>query len=327
MISIVIPLYNKGELVATALESIARQWPQAGSVAVGGYCGMDEGSGAAGGTGSAAVKMEDCEIVVVDDGSTDDSVEVTRRYAMYHKLPVMRVIRQSNAGVGAARNRGVAEAKGDYVTFLDADDEWKPGHLSELATLAREYPQCGVMATNYENRHADGRIEPNQLRLIPFAGDKGVIDNYFEVASESNPPLWTSAVMVRREALVAVGGFPEGIKSGEDLLTWARLAARYSIAYSMRVSAVYNRGHSNPRPPERVDEVGKQLRLLYKENKGAAGLRRYLALWYNMRMSRCLAHRKYAGALTALWHSLRYRPTLRIAKPLVKFTIHGLRHR
>lgn len=297
MISIIIPLYNKGKLVERSLGSIVAQ------------------------------DFHDCEVIVVDDGSTDDSAEVVRCYAAGHGLDMLRVIQQDNAGVGAARNRGIAEARGEYVTFLDADDEWRPGHLEALAALARNYPQCAVFATNYENLMADGRIVPNRLSRLPFTGDTGVIDNYFVMAAESNPPLWTSAVMARRDALQAVEGFPEGIKSGEDLLTWARLASRYGIAYCTEPSAVYYRGYSNPRPPEAVDEVGRQLELLYSENKNTPGLKRYLALWYNMRMSRCLAHRMYGAAFRALRKSLRYRPTLRIAKPLLQFTIIGLKNR
>lgn len=297
MISVIIPLYNKGELVARALDSILAQ------------------------------DFVDYEVIVVDDGSTDGSVEVVSRYFPLLPDGRLRVVSQRNAGVGAARNRGIAEAKGAFVTFLDADDEWRPGHLAALVALASRYPQCEVIATNYDNLTADGRILPNRLQNVPFDGVAGLIDNYFVMAACSNPPLWTSAVMVSTEAMRRVGGFPQGIKSGEDLLTWARLAAVCQIAYCMEPSAVYHRGSSNPRPPERVDEVGRQLELLYGANCDIPGLKRYVALWYNMRMSRCLAHRMYGRAFRALCRSLRYRPTLRIAKPLVQFTLLGLRHK
>lgn len=295
MISVIIPLYNKGTLVERALGSIAMQ------------------------------NFRDCEVIVVDDGSTDGCADVVRRYAATHQIAPIHIVRQENAGVGAARNRGIGLAQGEYVTFLDADDEWKPGHLDALYGLACGYPKCSVFATNYENRMPDGRITPNHLRHLPFDGATGVIDNYFVMAAESNPPLWTSAVMVRRDALLKAGCFPVGIKSGEDLLTWARLAAQSDIAYTTEPSAIYHRGFSNPRPPERNDEVGRQLELLYRDNKGVAGLRQYLALWYNMRMSRCLAHRMYGRAWKALCRSIRYRLTIRIAKPLLKFTLFGLR--
>lgn len=301
MISIIIPLYNKASLIGRALTSIIAQ------------------------------NCEDCEIIVVDDGSTDNGVDAVNTFVNDNKLKNLRIISQANAGVGAARNSGIAEAKGDLITFLDADDEWKSGHLSDLIELYQRYPHCAVFATNYENISADSHIFHTVIRNLTISGEMGIIKNYFEIAASSNPPLWTSAVMARTDALRAIGGFPEGIKSGEDLLTWARLAAKYEIAYCSKVSAIYHRGSSNPRPPEKIDLLGKEFENLYhtiaaeKSEKKDLGLRHYIALWYNMRMSRCLAHRMYCPAWKALWKSLRYRPTIRIAKPLVKFTIVGIR--
>lgn len=303
MISIIIPLYNKASLIGRALTSIIAQ------------------------------NCENCEIIVVDDGSTDNGVAVVKTFVEDNRLNNLRIISQNNAGVGAARNRGIAEAKGNLITFLDADDEWKSGHISDLIELSQRYPHCAVFATNYENITADGLTFPNVIRNLTISGEMGVIENYFEIAAASNPPLWTSAVMVRTDALRAIGGFPEGIKSGEDLLTWARLAAKYEIAYCSNVSAIYHRGSSNPRPPEKIDLLGKEFENLYHYisaeilNKKNRGMRHYIALWYNMRMSRCLAHRMYCPAWEALWKSLRYRPTIRIAKPLVKFTLIGLQRK
>lgn len=303
MISIIIPLYNKASLIGRALASILSQ------------------------------NCEDCEIIVVNDGSTDNGAAIVKEFADAHGLKNLRIISQDNAGVGAARNRGISEAKGEFITFLDADDEWKSEHLSALSELARRYPHCAVFATNYENISASGETFANVIRHLSFSDEMGVINNYFEIAAASNPPLWTSAVMARTDALRSIGGFPEGIKSGEDLLTWARLAANYEIAYCRKVSAIYHRGSSNPRPPEKIDLLGKEFETLYhtmvavKFDKRNLGLRHYIALWYNMRMSRCLAHRMYGVAFKALCKSLRYRPTIRIAKPLVKFTLIGLRRK
>lgn len=151
MISIIIPLYNKGELIGRTLRSIAAQE-------------------------NVPVKYE---VVVVDDGSTDGCADIARRVATEIGIRNFRVLPQTNAGVGAARNRGIAEARGEYVAFLDADDIWKPSHLSTLAELAERYPQCSVCATNYENLMPDGRTVPNMLRDVPFKADCGVIDHYF----------------------------------------------------------------------------------------------------------------------------------------------------
>lgn len=296
MISIVIPLYNKEALIGRTLRSVANG------------------------------DMRDCEVVVVDDGSTDGSAAAARRAADELGMRNLRIVAQENGGVAKARNRGIAEAAGEYVAFIDADDEWKDNHIQTLKQLVRDYPQCAVYATGYDDVMADGTVVTGAVKNLKFEGESGVIDNYFEIASESKPPLWTSAIMVRRDALQAIGGFPEGVKSGEDLLTWACLASRYGIAYNVNSTALYNRGFSNPRPPEKADEVGRRLEALYRESPRTKGLKKYIARWYNMRMSRCLAHRMYAPAATALCRSLRYNPTPRILKPLLHFTLHGLRH-
>ena len=114
--------------------------------------------------------------------------------------------------------------------------------------------------------------------------------------------------MVRRSAITAIGGFPCGVRSGEDLLAWARLAARHSIAYSLRPLATYCLGFSNPRPPEPSDFVGAQLEILARDNSTIPGIRRYVAEWYKMRMCRCIAHRMLRLAAMAYFKSITFNP-------------------
>ncbi|MBR5195548.1 MAG: glycosyltransferase family 2 protein [Akkermansia sp.] len=205
MISIVIPLYNKEKQISETLRSVLQQ------------------------------SFQNFEIVVVNDGSTDGSVSAVHSV----KDDRIRVFHQNNAGVSAARNRGVEEARCDFIAFLDADDRWQPEYLQTQYELAQKYPECTVFACSYEFVHADGSVHPSIIRKLPFEGTDGILSNYFEVASCSNPPLWTSAVMVRKKRLQSMGGFPPGIKSGEDLLTWARLACTGQIAYSRSVLAQF----------------------------------------------------------------------------------------
>lgn len=205
MISIVIPLYNKEGQIADTLRSVFAQ------------------------------TYTDYEVVIINDGSTDSSVAAVERISD----PRVRLIHQQNAGVSAARNRGIAEARGEYIALLDADDKWKPDYLATIARLIDKYPECDVFATNYEFHNNKGKVTPTTIKKLPFDTTDGILTNYFEVASCSHPPLWTSAVAARKSALESVGGFPIGIKSGEDLLTWARLACRYKIAYCREALAVF----------------------------------------------------------------------------------------
>ena len=254
MISVVIPLYNKESQIVETLRSVLQQ------------------------------SFQDFEIVVVNDGSTDDSVTAAESVQDER----IRIIHQENAGVSAARNRGIAEARYEFIAFLDADDRWKPDYLQTQFELVQKYPECSVFACNYEFVHADGSVHPTIIRKLPFEEENGILSNYFEVASCSHPPMWTSAVMVRKKALLPLGGFPTGIKSGEDLLTWARLACAERIAYNRLPFALYSYDETtftyNPREHDVTDIVGAgfvQLFNSYKQN----GLERYIALWYTMKAS------------------------------------------
>ena len=256
-VSVVIPLYNKGALVERTIRSVLAQ------------------------------SVQDFEIIVVNDGSTDDGPDVVNAI----DDPRIRLVHQENAGVSAARNRGIEEAKSDLVAFLDADDEWMPEFLSTILRLQRQYPQCDVFATGYVFRYDDGQERKPGIRVASSEDWEGVIDDYFDVARQGAPPLCSSAVAVERDAIMDIGGFPVGVRSGEDLLTWARLAARCQIAYAAVPQSVFQLGSYENRAvlrrsPEADDVVGPELMAL----RGLpmvrwCSLRKYLALWHKMRAS------------------------------------------
>lgn len=280
MISVVIPLYNKEKQIAHTLQSVLNQ------------------------------TFQDFEIVIVDDGSTDGSVAEVKKFTD----PRIRLICQKNAGVSAARNRGIEEAKSDLIAFLDADDEWKPEYLTTQYHLYQKYPECSVYACNYEFRDSKGKVTLTIIRKLPFKGEDGILSNYFEVASCSHPPLWTSAVMVKKQAIQAIGGFPIGIKSGEDLLTWARLAVYGKIAYSRSVQAIYNLGEGYiltnlpPRRQDIGDPVGKELVKLLTIYPNKVMLRRYISHWHKMRASVAIRYGEKIETMKEVIISLRYYP-------------------
>lgn len=123
-VSVIIPLYNKGQYIARALDSVFAQM------------------------------FEDFEVLVVDDGSTDNGPEIVAGYTD----PRLRMIRQVNAGPGAARNRGVAESKAAYLAFLDADDEWLPDFLSACYSSLKEFPGCDLCVSSFYYEAVDGHI-------------------------------------------------------------------------------------------------------------------------------------------------------------------------
>ena len=254
MISIVIPLYNKERQIRNTLNSISEQ------------------------------TFQDFEIVIVNDGSTDKSVDVVNDFSCLK----IRLINQENQGVSAARNRGIEEAKYNYIALLDADDEWKPDYLQTQIGLIKKYPQCSVYACAYEFRMLNGNVYPVILNKLPFRETDGVLVNYFEVASCSNPPIWSSAVVLRREAVKNVGGFPVGVKSGEDILTWAKLAAKYSIAFSVKVLATFveAQGPSGKLQERMTNQefVSLTLEKMYEDisDEQKADFKSYLIRWYKI---------------------------------------------
>lgn len=280
MISIIIPLYNKAHQIRNTLASVLLQ------------------------------TYRDFELIIVDDGSTDDSIAEVQKFDDGR----IRVIHQRNSGVSAARNRGIKEAKYDLIAFLDADDEWKPDYLDTQNRLAQKYPECSVFACNYEFHNSKGQITPTIIRKLSFKSDTGILTNYFEVASISHPPLWTSAVVVRKKAIESVGGFPIGIKSGEDLLTWARLAVKFKIAYNRTPLAIYNLGdgydYSNlpPRKQDIGDPVGKNLLNLYKNNPDISGFRKYISHWHRMRASTAVRFGDTKETIYESLLALKYNP-------------------
>ena len=247
-ISIVMPLYNKAETVLDSLRSVLVQ------------------------------TVTDWELIVIDDGSTDGGGEQVSTLGDTR----VRLHWQLNAGVSAARNAGVELARTDLVTFLDADDLWKPDFLAAILALREEYPQAGWFATGYEIRPDAGTSRTARLSGLPPGFERGFLPDYFRIASRSDPPVWTSAVAVIKTNLQTIGGFPAGVSSGEDLLTWARLAARYPLAYDLRPLAIFQVSGIE-RCPDPLDRVGLALAELGSEYPQSPGLREYLGLWYRMR--------------------------------------------
>lgn len=209
-ISIVIPLYNKASHIRRAVQSVIDQ------------------------------TFQGFELIVVDDGSTDHGADIVR--AMTD--PRIRVVDQANAGVSAARNRGIGESQTEIIAFLDADDEWRPTFLETVLRLSRQFPQCGVFGTAWEMVDVCGRKTMPRYDL-PAGLWEGVIPNYFQCLLAPNAPLWSSAIAIPQSTFQAVGLFPDGEKIAEDLEMWFAIALKFPIAFSTRVEAVYRQDAEN----------------------------------------------------------------------------------
>ena len=216
--SIIIPLYNKASYIRKALESVLAQ------------------------------TYTDYELIVVDDGSTDESANIVETMLREVKgtenskadTPAsrlspfaFRLLKQQNAGVSAARNNGVVQASGNYIAFLDADDWWEPTYLERMAQLINDYPGAGLYACNYVY------YKPGKTHValnIPT----GYI-NYPKAYYESGAmPVTSITAIMPRTVFDEMEGFPVGIKLGEDFLLWAKTAMHYPVAFCEEPLAYYN---------------------------------------------------------------------------------------
>ena len=172
---------------------------------------------------------QDLELIVVDDGSTDGGGDVIRRY----KDERLRLFVQQNRGESAARNRGVAETTAEWVAFLDADDEWMPEFLERLIALAQSDGSLVAAFSNRKDGEGKARLKVSQTT--------GIVEDHFHFSLVNRRSgMSSSSVLVRRSALLAIGGFPEGVAHMGDLDTWGRLTWTGNIGYVPNALAVYH---------------------------------------------------------------------------------------
>jgi glycosyltransferase involved in cell wall biosynthesis len=197
--SVVIPLYNKARYIERTINSVLDQ------------------------------SFTDFEIIVVDDGSTDRGPEKVEAFGD----PRIRLIRQENAGVSSARNRGIREATGRFIAFLDADDEWLEGKLAAHWDFSTRYPDCRWSVSGFVRRGPRGDVETG-------AAVTRVFDDALLAMSEGLV-VWTGAVVISRECFQPDCLFPIGISRSEDREVWLKLACRYPVVgYVGRSLAIYN---------------------------------------------------------------------------------------
>lgn len=220
--SVIMPLYNKAPYVRKAAESVVAQ------------------------------TCKDWELVVVDDGSVDSGGEIVKSINDSR----IRLVRQDNAGVSAARNRGVALTTSPYICFLDADDWWEPTFLEEMAQLIERHPDAGIYGTGY------WIVKNGKKRMAPIGVDEGFSEgeiNYCQVYAKTLcMPLTSISVCMPREVFDEAGGFPLGVTLGEDFMLWLRIALTHKTVLSNRPLANYNqdvdiafRGTHHLHPPMR----------------------------------------------------------------------------
>lgn len=202
-VSVIVPLFNKARTVERALRSITAQ------------------------------RFSDFEVIVVNDGSTDDSVARARAV----KDERIRIISTANSGPGAARNRGVAESRGKVLAFLDGDDAWLPHYLDHSLNILDSFGErIGAAVVGYEH-HPAGRSTESLWRR------RGLRDGVFAATPTTSPALFLALIaymspwstVVRREVFERWGGFcgTHGVRYAEDSFLWLKVALNSGIGVSL----------------------------------------------------------------------------------------------
>ncbi|MFL6696771.1 MAG: glycosyltransferase [Vitreoscilla sp.] len=304
-ISVVIPCFNAARYIASAIRSVLdQQWP-------------------------------DLEIIVVDDGSTDGSADLVAT-----TFPQVRLIRQANAGAAHARNRGILEARGTWIAFIDADDLWLPGKLSAQAALSHSDPTARIVYTAWQvwRGEAPSPSAADQASLLAqageparWAGPSGWI--YADLLLDC--AVWTSTVVAHRTLFEEIGVFDTSLRVGEDYDLWLRASRVTPILRVDRPCAIYRLHpasitHAAPRENYRSIVVSRAIaRWGYgQEQAGSAvraRVRRALALSWSDFAASNLKAGDFGRARRSALKSLRTDPTHVVAwKVLVKTALGAL---
>ena len=177
---------------------------------------------------SSQARDFEMEVIVVDDGSADATAEIARRSAG------VRCITQPNRGPSAARNLGIAAARGQLIAFLDADDLWPPDKLQAQVRIMQRHPELALVFGDCRQFDAQGlrartEFQANRLGSAAWGPGPTVLDAYARLLEVNF--ITTGSVVVRREALQEVGGFADDLHLVEDLDLWLRIARRHPIGW------------------------------------------------------------------------------------------------
>lgn len=273
-VSVIIPTYNYGRFIREAIESAL---------------------------GQTAAPLE---VIVVDDGSTDETAEVVAEFG-----DRVRYIRQENAGVGAARNRGVEESTGEFVAFLDADDYWAPTKLEKQLAKFTEDPgvglvHCGMREFDSEtgatiDTHLDGLEGSVWRELLLWEGPTIIGPG--------------GTIMVSQQALDEVGGFDTRLKNGEDWEFCVRVARRFKVGFVPELLVDYRSHGTNA--TNNIAEMERSTLIAWNkvfadDDKDLRPLRRRsFGRLHKVLAGSFLQSGEYAGFLRNLVKSLWYRPS------------------
>lgn len=250
------------------------------------------------------------EVLVVDDGSTDDTAAVLRRYRSK-----IRYIRQSNAGPPAARNTGLAQVTGDFIALLDSDDLWVPEKTERQMEYIEQHPTCGFVYSDMKTFDETGVIEES----VKISRNLNLPSGYIFPQLFDETLFQTSALLIRKDC-IGVGGFDTTLRMGDDYEFFMRIARHYEAGYVDQRLVLYRQHPSQGTRTwgmqlqqglpweilvlERIIERYPEIR----EELGNARVKQRLAKPYFNLAYACMAEGDHRDARRLLREALRYQP-------------------
>ncbi|WP_397363423.1 glycosyltransferase [Olleya sp. R77988] len=239
--SVIIPLFNKEKYILKTLESVLNQ------------------------------SCQDFEIIIIDDGSTDNSVSIIKAI----NDDRIQITTQNNQGVSVARNNAISQSKGKYLALLDADDLWHNNHLESFKKTISLFPEAGLFCNNYQIKRQGGLLTPTNL-ILEHQNQPLIVEDYFLV-SQTNSLAWTSSVCFTKSVFEKIGQFDTKLITGQDIDLWIRFALNHSIAFNPEVTMIYNNFDDGSLSKSKLNLNRYYLINKYKkEEKGNTSLKMYL---------------------------------------------------
>ncbi len=286
VINVIIPAYNAESFIADCLDSVLSQSGQF-----------------------------ELDVIVIDDGSTDATVDIVRRFA------AVRWLTQTNQGPAAARNLGLRQSTGQFVAFLDADDLWPKNKVAEQLVVMHRHPDMALVCGDTRQFTAHGDFEKTEFQRsgkdLSYWGHPAYVRCAYQKLLQGNF-ITTGSVLLRRSCWARTGCFDESLRWVEDLDLWLRVAYHYPIGYLDRVTLLRRR-HRHNTSLNRLAMTEAYIRVLHKQidRHGSAltsmGIRlhpriarEYIELGQTYRH-----HRELTSANQAFATAIRYHLTLK----------------
>lgn len=202
--SVIIPLYNKEKYVLKTITSVLQQ------------------------------SFQNFDIVIVDDGSTDQSLAIVKSL----NNDKITVIQQENQGASIARNTAIAASNGSYIATLDADDIWDKNHLLELKKCINTCPEAVLFCTNYNIKRHDGFITKSKFNF-EYDNSCLIINDFFKANIINFIPT-SSSVAFKKQDFLKVNGYNTKLRTGQDIDLWIKFGLIGKIAFNPKITMLYN---------------------------------------------------------------------------------------